>query len=81
MVLGGLCACGGDYYAPVESRRAPAEHHVKRGDTLHSIAFEYGLSYQEISEALEVPLGTVKSRIHNALARLSRDLQPEGGTR
>lgn len=49
MVLGGLCACGGDYYAPVESRRAPAEHHVKRGDTLHSIAFEYGLSYQEIA--------------------------------
>ena len=49
MVLGGLCACGGDYYAPVESRQAPAEHHVKRGDTLHSIAFEYGLSYQEIA--------------------------------
>ena len=27
----------------------PEKHRVKRGDTLHSIAFEYGLSYQEIA--------------------------------
>ena len=29
-----------------------------------------GLKYEEVAEVLAVPLGTVKSRIHNALARL-----------
>jgi RNA polymerase sigma-70 factor (ECF subfamily) len=37
-----------------------------------------GLSYEEISQALEVPLGTVKSRIHNALSRLATLLRPQG---
>ncbi len=30
-----------------------------------------GLPYEEIAETLEVPLGTVKSRIHNALSKLA----------
>ncbi len=30
-----------------------------------------GLAYEEIAQALEVPLGTVKSRIHNALSKLA----------
>jgi len=30
----------------------------------------HGLSYTEIQEALEIPLGTVKTRIHNAVRRL-----------
>jgi RNA polymerase sigma-70 factor, ECF subfamily len=33
-----------------------------------------GLSYEEVSVALEIPLGTVKSRIHNAMARLDKAL-------
>ena len=33
-----------------------------------------GLSYQEIAEALEIPLGTVKSRMHTALGRLQEAL-------
>lgn len=33
-----------------------------------------GLSYEQVSVALEIPLGTVKSRIHNAMARLDKAL-------
>jgi RNA polymerase sigma-70 factor (ECF subfamily) len=40
-----------------------------------------GLAYEEIAQALEVPLGTVKSRIHNALAKLAALLRPTLETR
>ena len=32
-----------------------------------------GMSLQEIAEALNIPLGTVKSRLHNALQTLRSD--------
>jgi RNA polymerase sigma-70 factor (ECF subfamily) len=35
------------------------------------------LAYQEIAEALAIPLGTVKSRLHAASARVLLDLAPE----
>lgn len=34
------------------------------------MAYYQGLKYQEIAEALEIPLGTVKSRLHAALVKL-----------
>ncbi len=37
-----------------------------------------GLSYQEIAEALQVPLGTVKSRMHAALGQLRKVLVHDG---
>ncbi|MFW6189067.1 MAG: RNA polymerase sigma factor [Planctomycetota bacterium] len=39
-----------------------------------TLRFIEDLSYQEIAEALEVPLGTVKSRIHYALKKIGRKL-------
>lgn len=35
-----------------------------------------GLSYEEIAEVLEIPLGTVRSRLHNARAALIERLAP-----
>ncbi|MBM3499885.1 MAG: sigma-70 family RNA polymerase sigma factor [Armatimonadetes bacterium] len=38
-----------------------------------------GMSYEEIAEALDLPLGTVKSRLFNARARLRERLAPYVG--
>ncbi len=35
------------------------------------LAYFQGLKYQEIAEALSIPLGTVKSRLHAAMAKLT----------
>ena len=35
--------------------------------------FVDGMSLQEIADALDIPEGTVKSRIHNAIATLRTD--------
>jgi RNA polymerase sigma-70 factor, ECF subfamily len=35
-----------------------------------------GLSYEEMSRVLDVPLGTVKSRMHELIAQLRKELQP-----
>lgn len=37
------------------------------------LRFVEGLSLGEIAQAMEIPLGTVKSRLHNALQALRRD--------
>ncbi len=38
-----------------------------------------GLSYDEIAQIIQVPVGTVKSRLHHAFANLRRALDPLGG--
>jgi RNA polymerase sigma-70 factor (ECF subfamily) len=35
------------------------------------MAYYQGLKYQEIADALEIPLGTVKSRLHAAVVKLT----------
>ena len=42
-------------------------------DVLLDLRFNQSLSYTEIAEALEIPVGTVRSRLHNAIA-LIREL-------
>ena len=39
------------------------------------LALEQGLKYREISEILEIPEGTVKSRMHAAVGRLRAVLE------
>ena len=55
---------------------------VERLDDAHRIVFELGviqgLPYAEVSLIVGVPVGTVKSRVHNALGKL-RDLLSPGG--
>lgn len=41
-------------------------------------AFYGGQSYREVAERLDVPLGTVKSRIRSGLRQMARSLQSEG---
>lgn len=40
-----------------------------------------GMKYQDISETLDIPIGTVKSRMHVAVSRLREYLQRHGITR
>jgi RNA polymerase sigma-70 factor (ECF subfamily) len=40
------------------------------------LRYTEGLGYEEIAEVLEIPLGTVKSRLNRAHAALEADLGP-----
>lgn len=41
------------------------------------LRFSQGLSYAEIAEALEIPIGTVRSRLHHAVAEVRSRLDSE----
>ena len=40
--------------------------------TVVVLAYYQGLKYREIAEILDVPVGTVKSRLHAAIARIAQ---------
>ncbi|MEM5535913.1 peptidoglycan DD-metalloendopeptidase family protein [Neptuniibacter pectenicola] len=55
-IAGMLVACGGPTYAPVSERTVPAasqhnpgQYTVRKGDTLYSIAFRYGMDYRQLA--------------------------------
>jgi RNA polymerase sigma-70 factor, ECF subfamily len=67
---------------------APAEPDVRLAVARETIAdmpalqreildlrFQYDLSYAEIATALDIPVGTVRSRLHNALGMLRERLE------
>ena len=37
------------------------------------LAYFQGLKYRDVAAALDIPVGTVKSRLHAALARLTQE--------
>ena len=41
------------------------------------LRFSQGLSYAEIAEALDIPVGTVRSRLHHAVAEVRTRLDSE----
>lgn len=41
------------------------------------LRFQQGLSYAEIAEVLEIPVGTVRSRIHHAVALIRERISQE----
>ena len=41
------------------------------------LRFSQGLSYAEIAEALAIPIGTVRSRLHNAIAAVRERLEEQ----
>lgn len=57
-----------------EQRRWVREQIANLGESLRSVVllvYYQGLKYREVSEALSIPVGTVKSRMHTALAQLN----------
>jgi RNA polymerase sigma factor (sigma-70 family) len=69
-----------------DDEAASAERRAQIGRALESLSEQHrsiiilsdieGLSYREIAEVLEVPMGTVMSRLHNARKRLRDALGP-----
>lgn len=55
---------------------------VSKLDEAHRIAFELGviqgLPYSDVAEVVGIPVGTVKSRVHNAVGKLRDLLDMEG---
>lgn len=41
------------------------------------LKYYYGYAYEEIAQWLDIPLGTVKSRLHNGLNRLRKELSED----
>ena len=71
-----------DVAAPVDDERVAAAREtisalepVQR--EILDLRFAQGLSYAEIAEALSIPIGTVRSRLHHAVAEVRHRLETE----
>ena len=61
--------------SPLDVRAAVARLSRKLRDVVQLSVFE-GLSHAEVADRLDIPEGTVKSRLHHALRRLRETLEP-----
>lgn len=61
--------------------RGAIQHLPDEQKTALILRHYHGLSYEEIAQALQVPLGTVKWRIHEAVRRLEASLVGSRGRR
>ena len=68
----------------LEQELAAMEHELTRLPAIErealTLFYLRELSLQEIAQALEIPVGTVKSRLHRARRLLRRELSGKGGT-
>ena len=68
----------------LEQELAAMEHELTRLPAIErealTLFYLRELSLQEIAQALEIPVGTVKSRLHRARRLLRRELIGKGGT-
>lgn len=72
-----------DVAAPVPDERVSAAREtIAALSSLHreilDLRFSQGLSYAEIAEALDIPIGTVRSRLHHAVAEVRSRLESGG---
>jgi RNA polymerase sigma factor (sigma-70 family) len=74
VALDAAAAAGGDATADsIGLRGAIAELSAQMREAIFLVYYK-GLTYEETAEALGIPLGTVRSRIHNAKQKLSQSL-------
>lgn len=71
--------------APVQDERVEAARETMAAlpalqREILELRFTQNLSYQEIAEALGIPLGTVRSRLHHAIAEMRQRLGDESPT-
>lgn len=45
--------------------------------TVVLLCYHQGMTHEQVAEILDVPLGTIKSRLHSALQQLRARLSPE----
>ncbi len=60
-----------------QMRQAITKLPIAQQETLE-LRLTQELSYQEVATVLEIPVGTVRSRLHNAVGRLRQVMQKAG---
>ena len=63
----------------IEQMREAIAGLTERQREILELRLEHELSYEEIACALQIPLGTVRSRLHHAVARLRRRMKAADG--